>query len=125
MDFPPSKLKAGYGEQACYVLDCLAEEALKHTDFSWKRYSVLIRIPLYNLFSNEQMLIVQDDRPCVPLMKPEQISVKSLFVVTQAQKISSVELVTVGQMNSKCTTTQFGGVTPELNLDNFFFFSFN
>uniref|UniRef100_A0A8C8YXM9 Intraflagellar transport protein 57 homolog n=1 Tax=Prolemur simus TaxID=1328070 RepID=A0A8C8YXM9_PROSS len=29
-DFPPSKLKSGYGEHVCYVLDCLAEEALKY-----------------------------------------------------------------------------------------------
>lgn len=41
VDFPPSKLKAGYGEQACYVLDCLAEEALKHTSYNWKRYDSL------------------------------------------------------------------------------------
>lgn len=56
MDFPPSKLKAGYGEQACYVLDCLAEEALKYTGFSWKRYSTLLRILLYALFSSEHKL---------------------------------------------------------------------
>lgn len=47
MDFPPSKLKSGYGEQACYVLDCLAEEALKYSGFSWKRYSTLGRILTY------------------------------------------------------------------------------
>lgn len=44
VDFPPSKLKTGCGEQVCYVLDCLAEEALKHTGFSWKRYSTLLSI---------------------------------------------------------------------------------
>ena len=36
-DFPPSKLKSGYGEHVCYVLDCLAEEALKYIGFTWKR----------------------------------------------------------------------------------------
>lgn len=44
VDFPPSKLKTGCGEQVCYVLDCLAEESLKHTGFSWKRYSTLLSI---------------------------------------------------------------------------------
>lgn len=50
MDFPPSKLKAGYGEQACYVLDCLAEEALKYSGFSWKRYGTLLCILPYAFF---------------------------------------------------------------------------
>ncbi|XP_077677112.1 intraflagellar transport protein 57 homolog isoform X3 [Eretmochelys imbricata] len=54
VDFPPSKLKAGYGEQACYVLDCLAEEALKHTDFSWKR-------PAYPTEELEEEAITEDD----------------------------------------------------------------
>lgn len=50
MDFPPSKLKAGYGEQACYVLDCLADEALKYSGFSWKRYSNFKNPPLCIIF---------------------------------------------------------------------------
>uniref|UniRef100_A0A8C8VDR7 Intraflagellar transport protein 57 homolog n=1 Tax=Pelusios castaneus TaxID=367368 RepID=A0A8C8VDR7_9SAUR len=54
VDFPPSKLKAGYGEQACYVLDCLAEEALKHTGFSWKR-------PVYPTEELEEEAITEDD----------------------------------------------------------------
>ncbi|XP_013774859.1 intraflagellar transport protein 57 homolog [Limulus polyphemus] len=37
IDFPPSKLKQGYGEQAIFVLDRLADQALKDTQFSWKR----------------------------------------------------------------------------------------
>ncbi|KFV51372.1 Intraflagellar transport protein 57, partial [Gavia stellata] len=54
VDFPPSKLKAGYGEQACYVLDCLAEEALKYTGFSWKR-------PAYPTEELEEEEITEDD----------------------------------------------------------------
>ncbi|NWR69649.1 IFT57 protein, partial [Centropus unirufus] len=54
VDFPPSKLKAGYGEQACYVLDCLAEEALKNTGFSWKR-------PVYPTEEREEEEITEDD----------------------------------------------------------------
>ncbi|XP_015280014.1 PREDICTED: intraflagellar transport protein 57 homolog [Gekko japonicus] len=54
VDFPPSKLKAGYGEQACYVLDCLAEEALKHTSYNWKR-------PVYPTEELEEEAITEDD----------------------------------------------------------------
>ncbi|XP_051634932.1 intraflagellar transport protein 57 homolog isoform X2 [Manacus candei] len=54
VDFPPSKLKAGCGEQVCYVLDCLAEEALKHTGFSWKR-------PAYPTEELEEEEITEDD----------------------------------------------------------------
>ncbi|KAH0624972.1 hypothetical protein JD844_032935 [Phrynosoma platyrhinos] len=53
VDFPPSKLKAGYGEQACYVLDCLAEQALKFTSFAWKSLHVLLNNILY-LFKEEE-----------------------------------------------------------------------
>ncbi|KAM6319696.1 intraflagellar transport protein 57 homolog isoform 3-T3 [Podargus strigoides] len=53
VDFPPSKLKAGYGEQVCYVLDCLAEAALKYTDFSWKR-------PAYPTEEQEEEEITED-----------------------------------------------------------------
>ncbi|XP_078535342.1 intraflagellar transport protein 57 homolog [Lissotriton helveticus] len=54
VDFPPSKLKAGYGEQVCYVLDCLAEEALKHIHFSWDR-------PSYPAEELEEETIMEDD----------------------------------------------------------------
>nr|XP_021137896.1 LOW QUALITY PROTEIN: intraflagellar transport protein 57 homolog [Columba livia] len=54
VDFPPSKLKAGYGEQACYVLDCLAEEALKYSGFSWKR-------PAYPTEELEEEEVTEDD----------------------------------------------------------------
>ena len=35
IDFPPSKLKQGYGEHAIFVLDRLSDEALRHTHFTW------------------------------------------------------------------------------------------
>jgi estrogen-related receptor beta like 1 len=35
IDFAPSKLKQGYGEQAIYVLDRLSDEALRSTSFTW------------------------------------------------------------------------------------------
>ncbi|XP_038653806.1 intraflagellar transport protein 57 homolog isoform X2 [Scyliorhinus canicula] len=54
VDFPPSKLKQGYGEQVCYVLDRLAEEALKHTGFNWKR-------PVYPAEEMEEEALIEDD----------------------------------------------------------------
>ncbi|XP_029832592.2 intraflagellar transport protein 57 homolog [Ixodes scapularis] len=36
IDFPPSKLKQGCGEQAIFVLDHLADTALKRKHFTWK-----------------------------------------------------------------------------------------
>ncbi|KAM3934549.1 intraflagellar transport protein 57 homolog [Leptodactylus fuscus] len=53
-DFPPSKLKAGYGEQVCYVLDFLAEKALKHIDFAWNR-------PTYPSEELEEEVVAEDD----------------------------------------------------------------
>ena len=37
IDFPPSKLKQGYGEQAIFVLDRLSDEALRSVNFQWGR----------------------------------------------------------------------------------------
>jgi len=45
-DFPQGRLKTGSGEQCLWVLDRLADEALKAKSFAWKRLVVL------TLFSN-------------------------------------------------------------------------
>jgi estrogen-related receptor beta like 1 len=37
VDFPPNKLKQGFGEYALFVLDNLADAALKSTNFVWKK----------------------------------------------------------------------------------------
>ncbi|XP_029686793.1 intraflagellar transport protein 57 homolog isoform X2 [Takifugu rubripes] len=54
VDFPPSKLKSGSGEHVCFVLDRLAEEALKRTGFSFRR-------PKYPTETTEEESIVEDD----------------------------------------------------------------
>ncbi|CAG0895885.1 unnamed protein product [Cyprideis torosa] len=41
VDFPPSRLKQGCGEQVIYLLDRLADEALKVNTFSWERPLIL------------------------------------------------------------------------------------
>lgn len=40
VDFPPSKLKSGSGEYVCFVLDRLAEEALRRRGFTFRKYAV-------------------------------------------------------------------------------------
>ena len=36
IDFAPSKLKQGYGDQALFVLDTLSDEALRAVNFQWR-----------------------------------------------------------------------------------------
>ncbi|KAI5640251.1 intra-flagellar transport protein 57 domain-containing protein [Phthorimaea operculella] len=37
VDFSSHKLKQGYGEQVCYILNVLADEALKNEHFQWQK----------------------------------------------------------------------------------------
>nr|CAG4641068.1 EOG090X0ADS [Eulimnadia texana] len=37
IDFPPNRLKQGYGENVIYILDHLADEALKNSQFKWSK----------------------------------------------------------------------------------------
>lgn len=41
VEFPPNKLKQGTGEHAIYVLDNLADNALKIGNFKWKKVNIL------------------------------------------------------------------------------------
>ncbi|XP_030016601.1 intraflagellar transport protein 57 homolog [Sphaeramia orbicularis] len=54
VDFPPSKLKSGSGEYVCFVLDRLAEEALRRRGFSFKR-------PSYPTETTEEESVMEDD----------------------------------------------------------------
>jgi len=54
VDFPPAKLKSGYGEQVIYLVNKLCDEALKSQMFSWKR-------PEYVEEEEEEENIVEDD----------------------------------------------------------------
>lgn len=54
VDFPPSKLKQGCGEHCLYVLDRLADEALRATAFKWGR-------PEYPEEELEEENIIEDD----------------------------------------------------------------
>ncbi|XP_037313864.2 intraflagellar transport protein 57 homolog [Pungitius pungitius] len=54
VDFPPSKLKAGSGEHVCFVLDRLADEALRRRSFSFRR-------PNYPTETTEEESVMEDD----------------------------------------------------------------
>lgn len=54
VDFPPAKLKSGYGEQVIYLVNKLCDEALKSQMFSWKR-------PEYVEEEEAEENIVEDD----------------------------------------------------------------
>ncbi|KAM7379828.1 hypothetical protein PAMP_005348 [Pampus punctatissimus] len=54
VDFPPSKLKSGSGEFVCFVLDRLAEEALRRKGFSFRR-------PTYPTETTEEESVIEDD----------------------------------------------------------------
>ncbi|KAL8618483.1 hypothetical protein ACOMHN_049900 [Nucella lapillus] len=54
IDFPPSKLKQGWGEHCIYVLDRLADETLIATGFKWKT-------PQYPEEEAEEDNVVDDD----------------------------------------------------------------
>uniref|UniRef100_A0A8C5H3U5 Intraflagellar transport protein 57 homolog n=1 Tax=Gouania willdenowi TaxID=441366 RepID=A0A8C5H3U5_GOUWI len=54
VDFPPSKLKSGSGEHVCFVLDRLAEEALKKRRFTFKK-------PVYPAENTEEESVMEDD----------------------------------------------------------------
>ncbi|XP_069026138.1 intraflagellar transport protein 57 homolog [Embiotoca jacksoni] len=54
VDFPPSKLKSGSGEHVCFVLDRLAEEALRRRGFTFRR-------PNYPSENTEEESVMEDD----------------------------------------------------------------
>lgn len=54
VDFPPTKLKAGCGEQVCLVLDRLAELALRARGFTFKRTD-------YPTEAAEEESVIEDD----------------------------------------------------------------
>ncbi|XP_037537338.1 intraflagellar transport protein 57 homolog [Nematolebias whitei] len=64
VDFPPSKLKSGSGEHVCFVLDRLAEEALKRRGFTFRR-------PRYPTENTEEESVMEDDAE-LTLHKVEQ-----------------------------------------------------
>ncbi|KAF7990383.1 hypothetical protein HCN44_000188 [Aphidius gifuensis] len=59
IEFPPNKLKQGVGEHAIYVLDCLADQAIKASNFKWQKPEITVND------SNEESEIEDDDAELV------------------------------------------------------------
>uniref|UniRef100_A0A8C4ZQZ7 Intraflagellar transport protein 57 homolog n=1 Tax=Gadus morhua TaxID=8049 RepID=A0A8C4ZQZ7_GADMO len=94
VDFPPNKLKAGCGEQVCFVLDRLAEQALKKRGFSFKR-------PSYPTEAAEEEAVIEDDAELTlskveemievdPSSKPEAILEASVDAAEWALEVERV-----------------------------------
>ncbi|XP_067675036.1 intraflagellar transport protein 57 homolog [Haliotis asinina] len=64
IDFPPSKLKQGSGEHCIFVLDRLADEALKNIHFKWNR-------PSYPEEEMEEENVIEDEDAELTLNKVE------------------------------------------------------
>ncbi|XP_071095047.1 intraflagellar transport protein 57 homolog [Haliotis cracherodii] len=64
IDFPPSKLKQGCGEHCIFVLDRLADEALKNSHFKWSR-------PSYPEEEMEEENVIEDEDAELTLNKVE------------------------------------------------------
>uniref|UniRef100_W5LCJ8 Intraflagellar transport protein 57 homolog n=1 Tax=Astyanax mexicanus TaxID=7994 RepID=W5LCJ8_ASTMX len=86
VDFPPSKLKSGSGEHVCYVLDRLAEEALKSRNFIWKK-------PVYPTEELEEEIVMEDDAE-LTLDKVEEIPVRQTHEAGGARPEMILESVT-------------------------------
>ncbi|XP_077368035.1 intraflagellar transport protein 57 homolog isoform X3 [Festucalex cinctus] len=66
VDFPPSKLKSGSGEHVCFVLNALAEHALKRRGFSFQR-------PKYPTETAEEESVT-DDHAELALDDPDRVA---------------------------------------------------
>uniref|UniRef100_T1J408 Intraflagellar transport protein 57 homolog n=1 Tax=Strigamia maritima TaxID=126957 RepID=T1J408_STRMM len=76
IDFPPSKLKQGYGDRAIYVLNRLADEALIKRSFHWKKSAI------WHYF-NDVIKIFHKTRPNYP-----QETAEDEFVVDDEAELS-------------------------------------
>uniref|UniRef100_A0A8B9HMC9 Intraflagellar transport protein 57 homolog n=1 Tax=Astyanax mexicanus TaxID=7994 RepID=A0A8B9HMC9_ASTMX len=99
VDFPPSKLKSGSGEHVCYVLDRLAEEALKSRNFIWKK-------PVYPTEELEEEIVMEDDAE-LTLDKVEEIP---------EEPDEEEDIIDLDELKNR--TIQTGGARPEMILES-------
>ncbi|XP_066509090.1 intraflagellar transport protein 57 homolog isoform X2 [Hoplias malabaricus] len=102
VDFPPSKLKSGSGEHVCYVVDRLAEEALKSRAFIWKK-------PVYPSEELEEESVIEDDAE-LTLSKVEEITEEP---DEEEDVIDLEELKTRANQNEEAA-----GARPEMILES-------
>lgn len=101
MDFPPSKLVSGSGEYVCLVLDHLANQALKKTGFTFRRYfqipsSVLpVKIFLAAVSRREGFIFSVSLRPNYPEENQEEESVINDDAELTLSKVEEEMIVSV------------------------------
>ncbi|XP_062843845.1 intraflagellar transport protein 57 homolog [Trichomycterus rosablanca] len=98
VDFPPSKLKSGSGEHVCYVLDRLAEEALKSEEFVWKR-------PVYPTENLEDECVIEDDAE----LKVEEMT---------EEADEEEDVIDLEELKSRTNQSEVCGVRPEKILES-------
>ncbi|GBM66524.1 hypothetical protein AVEN_47882-1 [Araneus ventricosus] len=76
VDFPPSKLKQGWGEQVIFVLSRLADQALKRQSFNWKRPIILPE----DDDGNDSVLDADDSEVTLEKIEEEMIAVCGHFI---------------------------------------------
>ncbi|GAA6085697.1 intraflagellar transport protein 57 homolog [Tachysurus ichikawai] len=101
VEFPPSKLKSGSGEHVCYVLDRLAEEALKCRQFVWQR-------PLYPSEELEEESVMEDDAE-LTLSKVEELTEE----VAEYEDVIDLE-----ELKSRTSQNEVRGQRPEMILES-------
>ncbi|XP_072525163.1 intraflagellar transport protein 57 homolog [Salminus brasiliensis] len=101
VDFPPSKLKSGSGEHVCYVLDRLAEEALKSRNFIWKK-------PLYPSEELEEECVIEDDAE-LTLSKVEDMT---------EEADEEEDVIDLEELKTRTNQREAGGARPEMILES-------
>ncbi|KAB5535625.1 hypothetical protein PHYPO_G00120040 [Pangasianodon hypophthalmus] len=101
VDFPPSKLKSGAGEHVCYVLDRLAEEALKCRQFVWKR-------PLYPSEELEEESVMGDDAE-LTLSKVEELT---------EEADEEDDVIDLEELKSRNSQSEVSVLRPEMILES-------
>ena len=66
IDFPPSKLKQGYGEHAIFILDRLADLALRTSNWEWRK-----PVPPTNVGSEDPEEVDDDDEIILERLEEE------------------------------------------------------
>uniref|UniRef100_A0A8C4T203 Intraflagellar transport protein 57 homolog n=1 Tax=Erpetoichthys calabaricus TaxID=27687 RepID=A0A8C4T203_ERPCA len=110
VDFPPSKLKAGNGEHVCYVLDRLAEEALKQTRFIWNK-------PKYPTEAPESETVMEDDAELTLEKLEEEIaSNQTAFLFKELMESSKPDEILESSTDATEWNLEVERVLPQLKV---------
>ncbi|XP_030631631.1 intraflagellar transport protein 57 homolog [Chanos chanos] len=104
VDFPPSKLKSGCGEHVCYVLDSLADAALRKSGFVWRK-------PLYSTEDQEDECVMEDDAE-LTLSKMEE------EMTEEADDYEEEDGIDLEALKARTNQNEAGGSRPEMILES-------